>query len=86
MRLLVPIEGTDDLGRGLGVANWWSRPRIDRGFRVKIPCRFGVKAANRQPQPDHRGRRLPLWVPATSVEESGSPIGGPDPSFPFDFL
>ncbi|PKI43903.1 hypothetical protein CRG98_035737 [Punica granatum] len=39
----------------------------------------GVGATNRQPRPLHRGRRRPQRTPMTSVEESGSPIGGLEP-------
>ncbi|PKI63793.1 hypothetical protein CRG98_015777 [Punica granatum] len=36
-RSLVPTEDASDLGGGVGVADWRSRPRIDRGFQVKGP-------------------------------------------------
>ncbi|PKI45069.1 hypothetical protein CRG98_034531 [Punica granatum] len=67
------------VGVGVGVTDWRPRPRIDRGLRLRVPSQFGVEAANRRPRPLHHGHRSPLWVPAPSVEGSGSPIGGLDP-------
>ncbi|PKI74507.1 hypothetical protein CRG98_005127 [Punica granatum] len=46
---------------------------------VKIEREGGVGAANQRPPPFHRGHRYPRRMPATSVEGSGSPIGGPNP-------
>ncbi|PKI76131.1 hypothetical protein CRG98_003492 [Punica granatum] len=44
-----------------------------------VDSKGGVEAANLRPRPLHRGCRYPQKTPTTSVEGSGSPIGGPNP-------
>ncbi|PKI37763.1 hypothetical protein CRG98_041844 [Punica granatum] len=57
------------------------RPNLEsiEDSESEVPGRFEIGAANRQPRPLHRGRRYPRRTPATSVEGSGSLIGGPNP-------
>ncbi|PKI55739.1 hypothetical protein CRG98_023871 [Punica granatum] len=43
----------------------------------KIKRKGWVEAANRRPRPLNQGRWYPRRTPTTSVEGSGSPIGGP---------
>ncbi|PKH62878.1 hypothetical protein CRG98_050265 [Punica granatum] len=78
------VSATSAEGSGSPVGD--HNPESTGDLRLGVLSRFWVGAANRRPRPLHRGCQHPLWVPATLVEGSGSPIGGPDPSFPFDFL
>ncbi|OWM79638.1 hypothetical protein CDL15_Pgr023050 [Punica granatum] len=72
--------GANDLGGGIGVVDWRPRTPNRLGTSDLSPVDSGFGASNRQPRLLHRGRRRPLWASATSVEGSGLPIGGPDPS------
>ncbi|PKI59917.1 hypothetical protein CRG98_019690 [Punica granatum] len=36
-RTLAPTKDSGDLGGGVRVADWRSRPRIDRGLRLRVP-------------------------------------------------
>ncbi|PKH69362.1 hypothetical protein CRG98_050143 [Punica granatum] len=85
-RSSVPTEDVNDLDGEVGAANGDPHPESIEDSESEVPGRFGVRAAHRRPRPLHRGRRYPGRMPATSVEGSGSPIGGPNPSFHFDFF
>ncbi|PKI57693.1 hypothetical protein CRG98_021905, partial [Punica granatum] len=71
-------------------------PNQPRTPSRRSPVDSGLRRPIDDPDPSieiagtHGGRRRPQWrgwgSPATSMEGSGLPIGGPDPSFPFDFL
>ncbi|PKI55525.1 hypothetical protein CRG98_024137 [Punica granatum] len=61
-------------------------PPLERREYGLLACNHKRKSKGDEGRPLHRGRRHPQRTSTTSVEGSGSPIGGPDPSSPFDFL
>ncbi|OWM69986.1 hypothetical protein CDL15_Pgr025835 [Punica granatum] len=82
-----PDSSTEVAGthRGLREPQWRGRGRQLEALildQPRIPNRRSLVDSGSRPP----SRWYPPWVPATSTDGSGSPIGCPDPSFPFDFL